>query len=207
MTSHLGTFIPFQAQPTGWGPQSLTPNTNYGLSGWNPGTPWNAAGAWYPGSPCNPTAAWSPSTAWEQNTSPSTPDTPNAFTPYYSGVPSGWQGGNLASNQAFAAELSETNHEFVLSFDVPGIGVEDLDVSLAGNTIFINGIRKDSQEPATLAYSEIAKGNITRAISVPFDLSPNKAINTSLDNGVLKIRIAKDSQSDKRTTPRKVKIG
>ncbi|MDF3033910.1 MAG: heat shock protein Hsp20 [Alphaproteobacteria bacterium] len=203
-----GTFIPLQAQPTGWGSQSLNPNASWSQpTGWNPGSPWSSAAAWYPGSPWSPTATWNPSASWENNTSQNTPETPAAFTPYYSGVPSGWHGGSPALSQSFAAELAETNHEFVLSFDVPGINVEDLDVSLSGNTIFINGIRKDSQEAKTLAYSEIAKGNITRAISVPFDLSASKAINTSLDNGVLKIRIAKETPSEKRTTPRKVKIG
>jgi HSP20 family protein len=115
--------------------------------------------------------------------------------------------GNTPISQSFAAELSENNQEYVLSFDVPGIEMQDLDISLTGNTIYINGIRKGSQEATTLAYSEISKGSITRAIAVPFDVSPNKAINTSLENGVLKIRIAKESQADKRATSRKVKIG
>lgn len=126
------------------------------------------------------------------------------------GVPSAWQGGNQAVGgltQSFATELSENNHEYVLSFDVPGIDIADLDISLTGNTILINGIRKNSQESATLAYSEIARGSISRAIAVPFDVSPSKAINTSLENGVLKIRIAKETQADKRTSARKVKIG
>ncbi len=271
MTTHLGTFIPLQAQSAAWGSQNLNQYANWGLTGWNP----NAA--WTPNSSCNSTAVWGQNTPCEQNASHNQQNASvvivpaygtkiteiaqniapqgstvafiphqsqfsnGAFVPHQSqfsngafvpsntalqgitpgttfvGIPAGWQNGNQAlSNlplgnpslsQSFAAELSENNHEFVLSFDVPGIDVEDLDVSLAGNTIFINGIRKSSNEATTLAYSEIAKGNITRAISVPFDVSPSKAINTSLDNGVLKIRIAKESQSDKRTSARKVKIG
>ena len=259
MTTHLGTFIPLQAQSAAWGSQNLNQHANWGLTGWNP----NAA--WTPNASCNSTAVWCQNTPWEQNASHNPQNASVVIVPTYGtkvseipqniapqgstvafiphqsqfsngafvpsntalqgitpgttfvGIPAGWQNGNQAlSNlplgnpslsQSFAAELSENNHEFVLSFDVPGIDVEDLDVSLAGNTIFINGIRKSSNEATTLAYSEIAKGNITRAISVPFDVIPSKAINTSLDNGVLKIRIAKESQSDKRTSARKVKIG
>ena len=125
------------------------------------------------------------------------------------GVPSAWQGGNQnvgGLTQSFATELSENHQEYVLSFDVPGIDIADLDISLTGNTILINGIRKNCHESATLAYSEIARGNISRAITVPFDVSPSKAINTSLENGVLKIRIAKEAQSEKKSLARKVKI-
>lgn len=126
------------------------------------------------------------------------------------GIPSTFIGGNQTVNgisQSFATEVSENNQEYVLSFDVPGIDIQDLDVSLNGNTIQINGIRKNSQESTTLAYSEIARGSISRAIAVPFDVSPSKAINTSLENGVLKIRIAKENQTGGRTSARKVKIG
>jgi len=138
------------------------------------------------------------------------PSTPTYQGTTVVGVPSAWQGGHQAVGgltQSFAAELSENTHEYVLSFDVPGIDIQDLDISLTGNTILINGTRKNSNESATLAYSEIARGSISRAIAVPFDVSPSKAINTSLENGVLKIRIAKETQADKRTSARKVKIG
>lgn len=190
MTSHVGTFTPPQGQPAGWPSQGWNPN-----AAWGPNTAaWGQTAAW------NPSAGWNPQ-AWNP-AAPGAPWEPSAtaFSPCATPV----HGVGCGS---FAAEVAENNHEFIVSIDVPGINVEDLDVSLTENTIFINGVRKDSQEAATLAYSEIAKGNITRAISVPFDISSNKSINTSLDNGVLKIRIAKESQSDKRATTRKVKIG
>jgi len=198
MTTHLGTFIPLQPQSTSWGPQNVSQNTGFGLTGvaFIPHQSQISQGSFV-------------------TSNPAIQGIPAGTT--LVGVPAGWQSGNQAlnsfsssnhaSSQSFAAEVSENNNEFVLSFDVPGIDVEDLDVSLEGNTIFVNGIRKNSNEATTLAYSEIAKGSISRAISVPFDVSPSKTINTSLDNGVLKIRISKENQSEKRPAPRKVKIG
>lgn len=111
------------------------------------------------------------------------------------------------NSQSLATELSENNNEYVISFDVPGIEIQDLDISLAGNTILINGIRKNTSDASSLAYSEVARGSLSRAVAVPFDISPSKAINTSLENGVLKIRIAKENQSERKLTSRKVKIG
>ncbi len=111
------------------------------------------------------------------------------------------------NTQSLATELSENNNEYVISFDVPGIEIQDLDISLAGNTILINGVRKNTYDSSTLAYSEVARGNLSRAVAVPFDISPSKAINTSLENGVLKIRIAKENQSERKSATRKVKIG
>ena len=124
------------------------------------------------------------------------------------GVANTLQGSNQSLNTpSLATELSENNNEYVISFDVPGIEIQDLDISLSGNTILINGIRKNTYDSATLAYSEVARGSLSRAIAVPFDISPSKAINTSLENGVLKIRIAKENQSERKTTTRKVKMG
>lgn len=194
MTSHAGNFTPTQGQPAGW----TAPGWNQSAGwGWNPHT-WNPTStgraAWW-----NQNAGWNPQSPWNSTNAPQNPNPP--FAPCAAPM----HGMGCGS---FAAEVAENSNEYILTIDVPGIHAEDLDVSLTGNTVVISGLRKDAQDPATLAYSEVAKGSITRALAVPFDIGPNRAINTSLDNGVLKIRIAKENnQSDKKTATRKVKIG
>lgn len=268
MTTHIGTFIPLQAQGIGMGHNGLNQGIGMGHNGLNQGIVLghNALNHGF-GLNTNGLgqnlgygiSTLTPNAILEQNPGHSHSGTPVYFVPAFGGtqqgvlqgfVPNasnvafipnhgqigggsfiptnttlhnlgnvatvGYQTGNQLSgitianpgiSQSFATELFENNNEYVLSFDVPGIDIEDLDISLAGNTVYINGIRKDSRESSTLTYSEIAKGNITRAISVPFDVSANKAINTSLENGVLKIRIAKENQNNKGSSSRKVKIG
>jgi HSP20 family protein len=105
-----------------------------------------------------------------------------------------------------ATELAETTHEYVVSFDVPGMDLNNIDVTLGGNTLTINGVRTGLQATSALAYSEIARGNISRSVALPFDVSAHKAINTSLENGVLKIRISKEDQAGKKAT-RKINLG
>lgn len=127
-------------------------------------------------------------------------------------IQQGWNPSNLGSNSgsaqtSFATELAETTSEYVLSFDVPGMELNNIDVSLGGNTLYINGIRTGLQGSSALTYSEVARGNISRALTLPFDVSGQKAINTSLENGVLKIRISKEDQGSRKNTTRKIQIG
>lgn len=118
-------------------------------------------------------------------------------------------GASVGQTQPLAIECSENNNEFIISFDVPGISAEDLDVSLTGNTVQINGSRRNSQENGTLNYSEISRGDFSRAVALPFEVTAEKTINTSLENGVLKIRLNKSSSQDRKasSTTRKMKIG
>jgi HSP20 family molecular chaperone IbpA len=216
----------------GWNPGSAL-NTQ---GGWNQGTALNTQGGWNQGTALNTQGGWNPGAAWNTQAGWNAHNGGHHDGSAYLGqgtAPHGSQVGFIGHNhggfyhptntagfgqgaecptqggwgQSFATELFETKNDYVVSFDVPGIDIEDLDISLAGNTIHINGIRKGSNDAAGLAYSEIARGNISRAIAVPFDVSSNKSINTSLENGVLKIRIAKETQGNKGASARKVKIG
>ncbi|MBX9805646.1 MAG: Hsp20/alpha crystallin family protein [Alphaproteobacteria bacterium] len=237
MTTQIGTFIPLQSHNSGWGSNRLNHVGSFGIPGWNPNSilgqnlshnPQNSAFL------IAPAAGFSCGTALgeiSQNILPNcstvafVPSQGQISGPSFAPVSAPLHGMNPAAllgltpalqglnqglaglSHSFATELSENNQEYVVAVDVPGIEIQDLDISLSGNTIHINGVRKECHEASTLAYSEVARGCISRAIAVPFDISPSKAINTSLENGVLKIRIAKEAQSERKSTARKVKIG
>ena len=218
MTTTIGTFIPVQTQNSPWnntvGTNGLYHNAGLNLTGWNPSSQHSNQSILL-----IPTSGYGAGSHFGGNTQgiaghgsifgllPQGGNTTHGHSIPVAGA--GFSGNHCLEGlgNSFATELSENNNEYVVSFDVPGIEIGDLDISLSGNTIHINGIRKGSYEASTLAYSEIARGNISRTVAVPFDLSPSKAINTSLENGVLKIRIAKESHSDKKSNSRKVKIG
>jgi HSP20 family molecular chaperone IbpA len=138
-----------------------------------------------------------------------TPSQVLAIVPYQSGTQSSMiAGSGLSQAQPLAIECSENQSEFVISFDVPGILAEDLDVSLTGNTVQINGLRKGTGEAGILNYSEISHGSFSRAIALPFEVSGDKSVNTSLENGVLKIRVNKLNQLERKGgNTRKMKIG
>jgi HSP20 family protein len=234
MTTQVGTFIPVQAQYAGLGINGLNQNSVLGFNGFNPNTAVINTAGYNQIQNNNPNAAalfvvpnyGNQSQAFGNNGTQvafipqnsalngasllsgnaSVQGIPTAATVF--GVANALQGSNQSINTpSLATELSENNNEYVISFDVPGIEIQDLDISLSGNTILINGVRKNTYDSSTLAYSEVARGSLSRAIAVPFDISPSKAINTSLENGVLKIRIAKENQSERKSSTRKVKIG
>lgn len=208
----------------GWNQSPLwNAASNWGVNaGWNPNPIWNYNTGWNVANTMNHNLGNTP--LWVNSTY-GTPLNENTqglttqggqigFVPHIGGITGGSYVQGTGGQQviggishSFATELGENNSEYVISFDVPGINIEDLDISLAGSTILVNGIRKGSHD-SSLAYSEITRGSISRAVGVPFEVTPHKTINTSLENGVLKIRIAKDGHSEKKLGgTRKVKIG
>jgi HSP20 family molecular chaperone IbpA len=130
-----------------------------------------------------------------------------AFVPVQQGTQS-LLSGIQSQAQLLAVECAESNSEYVVCFDVPGIQAEDLEVSVSGNTLLINCLRKGSQENGVCNYSEIPTGTFTRSVALPFEVTGDKSVNTCLENGVLKIRLGKQNQFEKKaSSTRKMKIG
>ena len=100
-------------------------------------------------------------------------------------------------------DVTESEDKFLLSFDVPGINTEDLDIKLEGNTLTISGERKSNVETNEKNVYRLERkfGKFQRSFSLP-EGTDQESIEASYANGVLEIFIAKP----KKIQPRKIEI-
>jgi HSP20 family protein len=102
-----------------------------------------------------------------------------------------------------AMDLVETEDQFVLRADLPGLTDADVDVSLEDNVLTVSGERKAEHEEKGEGFYRVerASGSFSRSLTLPKGVDGD-AITARFDNGVLEVRIPKP-QADK---PRKVQI-
>ena len=112
--------------------------------------------------------------------------------------------GRLASVPAL--EMSETNKNYKITAELPGIDPEEVEVTFDDGMLRIAGEKKEEREENERGYrlSERSYGAFERAVSLPADANPEK-IDAKFKNGVLRITIAKDG-AEKRNV-RKIRIG
>jgi len=92
---------------------------------------------------------------------------------------------------AFPAMNIWTNNEgAIVSAEIPGINVDDLDISVVGETLTLNGSRQLEQMDENSRYhrQERGYGNFTRSIELPFQVEGDK-VEAIYKNGVLKISL------------------
>jgi HSP20 family protein len=100
-------------------------------------------------------------------------------------------------------DISETDNEYKIEAELPGINQKEIDVKIDNNILTIKGKKEDVKEEKEKNYHlrERYYGAFQRSISLPNNIEPEK-IKASFENGVLNISVPK---SDKRT-PKKIEI-
>ncbi len=77
--------------------------------------------------------------------------------------------------------------DLVLHYDLPGIGLEDVDITLDGNVLTVSGERKVTTEEGVNYYlNELPYGAFRRSVSVPEEVDAD-AIKARFENGVLEV--------------------
>ncbi len=101
-------------------------------------------------------------------------------------------------------EVRETQDGLVFTADVPGVKEDDLDVTVVGNRLRINGKREFQQENRgdTWYTAERSYGSFTRSFILPEGCDTNN-VNANLENGVLTIHLGKRAESQ----PRRISLG
>jgi HSP20 family protein len=89
-------------------------------------------------------------------------------------------------------DLVESDKEFVLRLEVPGIPRENLDVNLVGETLTISGHREkvERKEGETMLWEEREEGKFTRTLTLPQGVDPKK-IDAACQDGVLTVHLPK----------------
>ena len=113
------------------------------------------------------------------------------------GASPGWsraESGAASSASAFSprCELSETDKEYLIQFDVPGIKESDLNVELKDGVLTISGERQKSEEQSDRVYhySERSYGRFERSFKLPEDVDRSR-IEAKHEHGTLVIVASK----------------
>ncbi len=99
--------------------------------------------------------------------------------------------------------MYETKDALILKAELPGVRVEDLEISLEGDTLTLQGKRLRSQDDTATSYHrrEIETGNFSRALALPTKVDLDK-MTAKLVDGILTITLQKAEE----VKPRQIKI-
>lgn len=109
----------------------------------------------------------------------------------------------VSSTWAPAVDIYETEHEIILSAEVPGIEDKDIEIKLDDSTLTLRGERKFEKETEEENFHRIerAYGSFYRSFSLPNYVDQEK-IRAEHEHGVLKVIMPKKQEAK----PRQVKI-
>ncbi len=87
--------------------------------------------------------------------------------------------------------------------ELPGLSTDDLEISVVGETLTLNGMRKQDELPQEARYhrQERGYGKFSRSIQLPYAVDVKK-VNATFKDGVLNIDLPR-AEADK---PRKITV-
>jgi HSP20 family protein len=108
-----------------------------------------------------------------------------------------------AAAAALPLDVTRTRDALVVEAALPGIKPEDVEITVEDGTLSIHGEYREERRDgeAESLVSEIRRGSLSRSVSLPTGLEPDKATAT-FEHGVLTLRIPK-AESVK---PRQIRI-
>src|SRR4051794_14172233 len=115
----------------------------------------------------------------------------------------GTSGGSALRRWIPAMDLVETEDDFALRADLPGLSEQDVNIELEDNVLTISGERKAAREERKEGYYRVERpsGAFARSLTLPEGIDPDR-VRASFDRGVLEVRVPKPEQRK----PRKVTI-
>jgi HSP20 family protein len=103
----------------------------------------------------------------------------------------------------FPLDVYQTENEVVVKAALPGVKPEELDITLADNTLTIKGEHKEEQEAEEneYLYRERYYGTFSRSVAMPVKVDSNKA-EATFEEGVLTLTLPKAEE----IKPKQLKI-
>jgi len=91
-----------------------------------------------------------------------------------------------------AIDIAEDENEVVVKAEVPGCKPDDIDISVHGNTLTINGEKKQSEEKKERGYYHIESsyGSFRRDLNLPTDVDTTK-VEAVCRDGILTVTLPK----------------
>lgn len=102
-----------------------------------------------------------------------------------------------------AGDVVDNGHELVVRIEVPGVGKDDCDIVIDGNTLIVRGEKRFDGTYVGGAYHvrQCAYGFFERVVPLPFNVHADKA-DAQFRNGVLVVRLPKAPD----TAPRRIQV-
>jgi HSP20 family protein len=102
-----------------------------------------------------------------------------------------------------AVDIRETDHELVVTSDVPGIKFEDIDVRVENGTLTLKGERKFEKNGDEGGWHRVERsyGTFERVFTLPDTVNP-EGVKADYKNGVLTVTLPKKETAK----PRQVKV-
>ena len=114
-----------------------------------------------------------------------------------------WPAGTVARAPQIKLDVSETDANYVVKAEVPGVRKEDIDVRIEGNSVTIGAeIKKDREEKkdGRVLRSERHYGFASRTFSLAFDVDEAKSI-AKYENGILELTLPKKTSTSSKRLP------
>ena len=91
-----------------------------------------------------------------------------------------------------SVDISETEQEFLIKAELPGLHKEDVKVNMKDNVLTLQGSRKQESEIKGHHYHRIERsyGNFLRSFTLPENIDTNK-LKANFNNRILEIKIPK----------------
>ena len=95
-----------------------------------------------------------------------------------------------------AIDVEETEKEYIVKAELPGLSKDDIKISLRDNSITIYGERKKEKEEKGKTYHrvEMVYGKFSRTIELPEEIVPDKA-KAEYKNGILTVTLPKSEKA------------
>jgi HSP20 family protein len=116
--------------------------------------------------------------------------------------------GGDTTTWGLALDLVERENEYIVKASVPGIEPDDLEITLADNTLNVRGEFKKDEETQEEQYRlrERRYGSFARSITLPTAVD-REAIEAAYNDGVLTLTIPKTEEVKPKRIPIKVPSG
>lgn len=105
------------------------------------------------------------------------------------------------TNEGFFAPLDvhESDKEFTVRMDVPGVSEKDIKVTCNGNVLTISGERRaeKTETRGAVRYSERTQGSFARTMNLPVHIA-HDGIRARYVNGVLEVVVPKAASAQQR---------
>ncbi|HEY9681583.1 MAG TPA: Hsp20/alpha crystallin family protein [Oculatellaceae cyanobacterium] len=93
-------------------------------------------------------------------------------------------------------DVHETDKEFQINVEVPGMNEKDIDISMSRDTLTISGEKREEKEENAKGVYRMERryGSFTRSIPLPENCVDTEKAEASFKNGVLTIKLPKAAE-------------
>jgi HSP20 family protein len=111
--------------------------------------------------------------------------------------------GSVSRSWIPAIDIVETDDDYVLRADLPGLTEQDVNVELHNDVLTVSGERKSEHEERKQGYYRVERssGSFRRSVRLPEGVAP-ESIRATFERGVLEVTVPKPAQQG----PHKVAI-